>query len=322
MLALILLPAASLLWSSGAAGDEPQDLLVAAYCLLLCYVGVAGTLARRPVLADGLAGLMLLGGNLAAVAAVVGWALADAGGPARLEGLWGIDNPVHASVLLLGSSLPVLALVLAGQRSRWWLVALVAPLGFVLLAGARTAAAAFLLVILAPAAVRRPRAAVWVLVGALALAAAGVLVLGTDAAVEIWLSRGLSYRDEVWAQVWAAYRQCPALLGCGIATPLTVELGGVSGERAHSIFFAALYHQGLLGLTVFLGALGWLLWRGLRSGSAQARGWAWMLGYVLLANVTSGDHVLVRATLFWPSFWIPVMLLAARGGESSRPAPP
>ncbi len=321
MLLLVLAPALSLLWSSGAGGDARQDLLIAAYCLLWCYFGVARVLARRNDLSGYLVVLILLAGNVAAAVSLLAWGLADDTGPARLVGVWGIDNPVHASVLLLGSTLPVLVAVAAG-RARWWLLALPLPLAFALLAGARTAAAAYLLTVLALVGMHRPRALAWVVVAAAGMTVLAVAFVGIERASEIWLARGLSYRDVVWQQVWAAYQACSALLGCGIATPLLVELAGVEGDRAHSIFFAALYHQGLLGLGVFLGALGWLLLRGLRGDAMQVRGWAWMLGFVLLANVTSGDHVLVRGSLFWPGFWIPVMVLAARGGESSPPGRP
>ena len=43
----------------------------------------------------------------------------------------------------------------------------------------------------------------------------------------------------------------------------------------------------------------------------RRRDWAVVLVYVLLASTTSGDHVLVRTTLFWCYFWLPVMVLAA-----------
>lgn len=319
---LVTAPALSLTWSAGAGADGARDLLLAAYCVLWCYFGVAQVLTQRPSFADALAGGMLLAGNLAAAAALLAHGAAGADTPARLPGLWGIDNPVHASVLLLGSTLPMLAHVLSSRWPRWWLIALLLPLAFVVLAGARTAAAAYVIVVLALVCSKRPRAAVWVAAVACALAVFGVAIVGIEGVSEIWLSRGLSFRDVVWRQVWVAFQECPALVGCGIATPLTVEFGGVEGGRAHSIFMAALYHQGFLGLLLFLGALVWLLVR--RAGTA-ARGWAWMLGFVLLANATSGDHVLVRASLFWACFWIPVMVLAASSATlrgSSTPAPP
>jgi O-antigen ligase len=193
----------------------------------------------------------------------------------------------------------------------------------VAVAGARSAAAAYLVVLLGMAAAWRPRAALWVVAGAVLLGAAAVVILGSDVMGEVWLARGLSFRDVVWQQVLAAYEGCNALIGCGLAAPPHVELGSRIGERAHSILLATLYYQGLLGLIVFVAGLGWLLWRGLRHpASPDHRGWACMLGYALLANLTSGDHILVRGELFWLYFWLPAMVTAAMSRGTPPPARP
>ena len=324
MLLLVLTPVVSLVWSTAFDPDEIKDLVVAGYCVLSIYLGVAASLAARSALADDLALLMLVAGNVAGGAAVAQWLSSAPGDAARLEGIWGIDNPVHGSVLLLAVTLPVLFNVLRGRRHPGWCAAMIIPVCFVLLAGARSAAVAYLLIVLVMTATWRLKTAAWVLAGTLLLAVVATVLLGPGAIQEVWLSRGLSFRDLVWPQVWSEYRGCNPALGCGIATPLVVDLDGVPSTRAHSIFLAALYHQGFLGLLVFITALCWLLWSGVRSRAAHpsGSGWAWMLAYVLLANVTSGDHVLVRASLFWPCFWLPAMVLAVTGRESSPRATP
>lgn len=317
LLLLVSMPLLSLAWSTGASADELKRLLIAAYCVLAIYVGVSQLLEFRPSLATTLAILMLLAGNFAGAAAVAYWAVSTPpAGAFRLEGLWGLNNPVHASVLLLGGTLPVLYQTLRGERSWRWLFALVLPVCFVVVAGARAAAGAYLLVVVAMAGAWKPKAVAFVLLSTITLVGAALLLLGAGNIEEVWVARGLSYRDVVWQQVWSAYRECNFAVGCGLATPLSVNVGGIEGERAHSIFMATLFRQGALGLAVFIGGLGWLLWHGFRSDCTAVRGWACMLGYVLLANLTSGDHVLVRASLFWPSFWIPVMVIASSGRES------
>lgn len=326
VLLLVLTPCISLLWSRSPDLDRIKDLLVAAYVLLAIYLGVAWVLERRSVFADRLAVLLLLAGSAAGAFAIGHWASRDTPpGAMRLEGLWGIDNPVHASVLLLGGTLPVISQILDRRRSLWWLVGAIVPIAFIALAGSRAAAGAYLIVVLVMAATSNLKAAAGVFGGALLIGAGAMLVLGMDLIEEVWLSRGISFRGVVWEQVWDAYRSCNPAVGCGLATPIVVDVGGVPGTRAHSIFLAALYHQGLLGLVVFLGSLGCLLRRGFRgaerSGGAP-RDWSWMLAYVLLANATSGNHVLVRAALFWLCFWLPVMMVAATSRESSLPTNP
>ncbi len=318
VLSLVLPPLLSLAWSSGAGPDALKRLSIAAYCLLLVYLGAARLLPRWRHLVDPLAVLMLMAGNVASLAAVVSWLIyGSSPGVIRLEGVWGLDNPVHGSILLLASTLVVLWQIVTGRRGLVWLGAMIVPLTYVMLAGSRMAMAAYLVVVIAMVASQGRRAAGVVAGSILGVAAITVGLVGVDTAAEIWLARGISFRDVVWEQVWLAYRECNPLIGCGIGTPLDIGFGGVASHRAHSIFLAALYHQGLLGLAIFAGALGWLVHRGFRYGG-RVQGWVWALGFVLLANLTSGHHVLVRASLFWPCFWIPVMILAATGTGSSR----
>lgn len=323
LLLAVLPPCVSLIWSTSVSADTSKDLLIAAYCILAIYFGVAWVLRTRPRLAEQLPVLMLIAGNVAGAVAVARWLASLPGAEVmRLEGVWGIDNPVHASVLLLVATLPVLFQVLHRARHRLWLMGLAIPIAFVVLAGSRAAAASYVVILMAMTIGRSFRWAAGILVAFLTIGVAAVVVIGADALGEIWLSRGISFRDVVWSQVWDRYLDCNLLLGCGTATPLQITFGGVVGARAHSIFVAALYHQGVLGLGLLLLALGWLLWHGVRSRNAMAQVWSWMLAYVVLANTTSGDHVLVRATLFWPSFWLPVMVTAAMCRESSAQASP
>ena len=300
---LLAMPALSLAWSGPVAGEHAKDLLLAAYCILIIYLGVAHLARRSPQSFELLQQILLLGANLGALLSLGHWAATD--GALRLTGVLGLDNPVHASVLLLAATLPVHLGIAAGRLRRRWLWSCAAPLAFVLFAGSRTALAAYLVVV-AVILGSRLRLRTLVASGLLLGLAGGAALLGSDALRAIWLDRGLSFRPEIWAQTFSAFAACNPLVGCGIGAPLKVEyLPGIVTDRAHSLYVAALYHQGLAGLAVLLGALGWLLYR------ARRRDWAIMLAYALFASVTSGDHILVRATLFWCYFWLPVMVLAA-----------
>ena len=359
---LLAVPLLSLAWSGPVAGEIAADLLLAAWCVLLIYLGVAHLVRQSPLAIERLRQTLLLGANLGALISLVHWAAGyDAGFP-RLPGALGLDNPVHGSVLLLAATLPVWIRFAEGSVRPWWLLAVAAPCAFALLAGSRTALAAYIVMVAFLLRPRfRPRAmATGILVLVVASAAA---IFGSDTLRAIWLDRGLSYRPEIWGQAWAAWLACNPLIGCGVAAPLEVEyLPGIVTGRAHSLYVAALYHQGIVGAAVFLGISLWLLFRagddpfvidearGLAptpiipnspqsperppgtqdrqdegrgdlatDGSAPAtirvrrRDWATMLAYVLLASATSGDHILVRTTLFWCYFWLPVMVLAASG---------
>lgn len=331
--ALLAMPVLSLAWSGPVAAESAGDFLLAAYCVLLIYVGVAHLVRHSPQVIERLQQTLLLGANLGALISLGDWiASYDASFP-RLPGALGLDNPVHGSVLLLAATLPVWNRFAERSVRPWWLLAVVAPCAFALLAGPRTALAAYVLVV---AFVLRPRFPPRAMTAAaLLLVAAGVAALyGSDALRAIWLDRGLSYRPQIWGQAWEAYLACNPLTGCGIAAPLAVEyLPGIVTDRAHSLYVAALYHQGILGAAAFLGVALWLLFcargvplvrrdrpghpGGTPAAPVQAtpqlrrRDWAVILVYALLASTTSGDHILVRTTLFWCYFWLPVMVLAA-----------
>ena len=312
---LVGLPALSLAWGDSLSSEEVADLLLAAYCILAVHLGVAGLVERCPQAFNLLRHGLLLATNLGALLCIGHWALNYDPDAPRLTGWMGLDNPVHASILLLAATLPVWDRIARRRLRLRWLLTCLAPFAFALLAGARMAVAAYVVVVLLQLR-GRLRLAVAVSVGALAGLAGLAAWVGGEALVAIWLGRGLSYRPVIWAETWAAYQACNPLIGCGVASPLAIEYApGAVADRAHSLYLATLHHQGLLGLAALVAVCGWLLHCGLaKPGGAPrrvSRDWAWMLGYALLASVTSGDHVLVRTTLFWCYFWLPVMVLAA-----------
>ena len=256
---LLAMPLLSLAWSGPVAGESAADLLLAGYCILLIYLGVAHLTRRAPHALERFLQALLLGANLGALLSLGHWAATWNPEWPRLAGWLGLDNPVHASVLLLAATLPVCTGIAGGRLRLRWAWAGVAPVAFVLLAGPRTALVAYLMVVALVCGPRlRPRT---MLAGAVVLGlAGGAALIGSDALRSIWLDRGLSWRPEIWGQTWSAFMSCNPLIGCGVATPLAVEyLPGVVTDRAHSLYVAAIYHQGVLGTAVFLGALGWLL---------------------------------------------------------------
>ena len=336
--ALLALPTLSLAWGDSPAFEDAADLLLAAYCILAIHLGVAGLAARRPEAFESLRNALLLAANLGALLCIGHWALNYDPDAPRLTGWLGLDNPVHASILLLAATLPTWDRIAHRQLRLRWLLTCLAPFAFALLAGARMALAAYLVMVILLLR-GRLRLAAAASVGAVAGLAGLAIWVGGEALGAIWLGRGLSFRPVIWAETWAAYEACNPWIGCGIASPLAIEYApGAIADRAHSLYLAALHHQGLLGLAALMAISGWLLHCGLvKPGSAKghpfppsdgaARDWAWMLGYALLASATSGDHVLVRTTLFWCYFWLPVMVLAATasdaftGKESWRASP-
>ena len=341
--ALLAMPLLSLAWSESVSGETAGDLLVAGYCILVIYVGVAHLVRHRPQDVQQLKWALLLAANLGALLSLGHWAASYESSAPRLTGALGLDNPVHGSIQLLAVTLPVWNGIAERRLRLHWLLACLAPFAFALLAGPRTALAAYGLLV---AFALRQRVGLPMLVGASLLAGlAGVAVLyGSEALKAIWLDRGLSFRPQIWAQAWSAYLDCNPLIGCGIGTPLQIEyIPDAVTDRAHSLYVAAIYHQGVLGFLVFLAVFFRLLggpgflFAGRQPGggrqppgvttASSRRDFTLMLAFVLLASATSGDHIVVRTTLFWCYFWLPVMVLAAAAGgwvseRESSPADP
>ena len=328
--ALLAIPLLSLAWSESVSSDTAGDLLVAGYCILMIYLGVAYLVRRRPQDVVQLKWALLLAANLGALLSLGHWAASYDSAAPRLTGALGLDNPVHGSIQLLAVTLPVWNGIAERRLRLRWLCACIAPLAFALLAGPRTALAAYALVAAFALRVRfRPAT---IVTAALVAGIVGVAALfGSDALKAIWLDRGLSFRPQIWAQAWSAYLDCNPLIGCGIGTPLAIEyIPEAVTDRAHSLYVAAIYHQGVLGTLVFLAVFVRLLGGprllfadrerqvgrppGGTSMVNARRDFTLMLAFVLIASATSGDHIVVRTTLFWCYFWLPVMVLTAAAG--------
>ncbi len=311
--ALLAMPLLSLAWSAAISLEHVLDFMISGWCILAIHVGVTELVRQQPQTVEQVKQGLLLAANLGAVLAIGHWLSTMDPGYPRLMGWLGLDNPIHASILLLSTTLPVCNSVRQHRLPARWLLACAAPCAFAVLSSSRSALGAYLLVVLLAL---RPnlRVLCWLGGGALATLVGVAVLLGPDGFQVIWLDRGLSFRPIIWAEFWAAFGHCNPLVGCGATGNVEIELSnGEVAHTAHSLYLAILHHQGLLGLATFLAVVGWLLGSAYRQSTptAPARDWVLMLAYALLASVTSGDQILVRTTLFWCYFWLPVMVLAA-----------
>lgn len=315
LMILIGFPLLSLAWSDGIEPHGVRSLFVAGYCIFTIYIGMVQLVDARPRDLERLKNVLLAAAVFSSALSLGNWLLSDQAGVWRLQGVLGLNNPVHASILLLAATLPAVRRMTLDRAGLGWLAACILPWLFVVLAGARAAMGAYLIIVVLLLTGRRDlRGNVMVGICAVVVIASALALAGFDGFRDIWLARGVSYRNVIWAQVWAQFRDCDPIIGCGIGSPLSITLGAQDSSRPHSIFLGALYYQGVLGLLAFFTALGYLMFRALReagSGVIDHRDWAVMLGFALLANLTSGDHIMVRATLFWSYFWLPVMVIAS-----------
>ncbi|MCZ6854390.1 MAG: hypothetical protein O7G86_10770, partial [Gammaproteobacteria bacterium] len=218
---LVMLPLLSLAWSNGIEARGVRALFVAGYCILAVYFGLVHLMDARPRDLERLKHLLLAGAIVASGISVVHWLLTAPSWFGRLIGVLGLNNPVHASILLLATTLPAVRRIGLDRAGLGWLAACVLPWMFVLLAGPRAAMGAYVIVaglLLTARGSLRSNAIVGIC--AVAVASAMFAVAGFDEFQAIWLDRGISYRNVIWAQLWAQFRDCNPLIGCGIGSPL------------------------------------------------------------------------------------------------------
>lgn len=317
--AFIVLLSLSIAWTS--ADDGASSLLRRPLYVLLLFAASFGVAcARRERLLQAL--------RLAAVIAIVAAAVTVGdfllrGGSDRLNGLGALYNPLLTSHVY-GFFLAVWIASWMSARRLFAALPMVAvlALGALLLAtGSRTPLVALVATVLWLAALGGGRKG---LVACAALAAAGVVLVAL--LPEALLSRGLSYRPEIWARTLELIRTAP-LFGHGYDAPLVLEIPGLDFliRDPHNLLLAVLYQTGAAGLALWALLYGTALlscWRHRRDPLVFVC--AAPLMYGLMAGMTEGGSFLSRPKEHWFLVWIPLTLLAAalatRTSDVQKPA--
>lgn len=113
--------------------------------------------------------------------------------------------------------------------------------------------------------------------------------------------RGLSYRPQIWQDVWRRLvDECGLLQGCGYDGYLF--LGQYT--QAHNSYLGMLYAEGLVGVIPIVVLFGWLCWHGLRSGSK------WFQLALIGAGglLTTSGGIISSPNPYWIYFWIPIFM--------------
>lgn len=150
------------------------------------------------------------------------------------------------------------------------------------------------------------------------LALMSMLVVGGAVVValfwEMLISRGSSFRLDLWSMVLALIEQRP-WIGYGYEATLGLELPGTGGyivSEPHNFALGVLYYTGILGFTPWLFMQVWGLyssWRH-RVQPLFILASAWLV-YGIGAGLTEGGGILPRPKEHWYLLWIPLALIAA-----------
>ncbi len=228
----------------------------------------------------------------------------------RLQGHGALYNPLLTShVFGFFMALAVATWIVQRRAFPLPTVAACALLGTVLLAtGSRTPMVGISVTAMWLAALsndRRGLAAVAVL--------AAVALLVAVWTPDLLVSRGLSYRPEIWNDALRQIKEAP-IFGRGYEHPLQIHVEGISYPFTdpHNIVLAVLYDGGLVGLGLWLwlyGAAVFSCWQHRRQPIVFVCSAA--LIYGLAASMTEGRAFLSRPKEHWFLIWIPLALVTA-----------
>ncbi len=148
----------------------------------------------------------------------------------------------------------------------------------------------------------------WFLIGATAIVAAIVGVLGYDALAYEFGTRGVTYRDEIWEAVisrmdghwWFGHGIGAPLAGISIAGGLNIV------HNTHNLYLEVLYQTGLVGLSLLMAMMAGIVWRLLRSDERLAV--LWLAVFVAMAAVMLVElrSFIGSPNLVWIWFWLPL----------------
>lgn len=141
------------------------------------------------------------------------------------------------------------------------------------------------------------------------LAGALLLVFYSDTLI----SRGVSYRPEIWANAWQQILEAP-WLGHGYDAPMKIWISGSDFAMAdpHNMWLAVLYYCGVIGLVLWV-----TLYAVAFRFAWQHRQQPWvmissaLLVFGLAASMTEGGSFLSRPKEHWFLIWIPMSLMVA-----------
>ncbi len=247
----------------------------------------------------------------------------------RLWGLGALHNPIQAgSILLVYFALGHFMLTRVGRSfSKNEKILLGASLTSVcvavLLSESRAPIGAMLLYLVYLGGLqlfRKPGVGEVLAVAGIASAIIGAVALlyGGDSYLQQLLSRGMSYRMDIWTG-YLEYPPTSWWVGFGAGTPADVlpaaeaywAPNGVPITHAHNLFIGTLAETGIIGLSFLLVMIG-LVIKGivkLGVGVEEKLRLLGVLGLVFLLTLTGSHTVVSSIKAVWLFLWIPVVFL-------------
>ena len=324
ILALLGYLTLSSFWSTPFEMRDFLSVLTRAVLIFFFVVAFAEA-QQRGQLRRWLARALAVVGSLATAAAIVVYVVTD---PAdgRLNGLGQLDTNVIAALVFGVVLIFVFDVVMTDASRAWRRMAMLAALVIVpaiVLTDSRTAIVSGVIgcgVFLLAHRVRDPQRFVAGVI-ALAVILAGILagLIASEETRDVLLPRGDSFRPGIWAVAVDRIADGHVWFGLGIATPDNVTVDETEFLHPHNMYLSVAYQGGLLGLTLLVVLVLWVL-NELRRNYADrdAKLALGVLGVALPAYLLDGHELLDKVGSTWFLFWLPVAVALGLRWRSPR----
>ena len=312
--------AATSLWSTPF--DARAALSQVTRALLgLCFVVAVAEGFRVDWFRGRMTAALALCGGGAACAAVVMF-LADPPADGRLNGLGQLDAHIRAALCFGVSLVCALAWLTETRSASWRAVAAVVAVFLavaVAFSGSRNAWVSVSFGCLAYVTCRyAPERGLLAACGAaLALVLAALAAaLWFDPTRDALLSRGDSYRPDIWAEILRRVLDQGLWFGNGVLSDDSVSVGGLVMPHPHNLYLAVLFQGGVVGLTLFLCVVALSL-RTLLAHieEREAKLALGIFAIALPAYLLDGYELVDKIGWTWLLFWLPVAISTGLGSR-------
>ncbi|MCY4343448.1 MAG: O-antigen ligase family protein [Gammaproteobacteria bacterium] len=302
------------LWSEGSQPGDALSMLSRATQVLLFAVALAECQIRGE-LQRWLGRTLAVAGVLAALAGLALF-LMDNSENGRLVGLGQLDNNVVAA-LIFG----VVLILVAGEALRepdglWRRISafgIVVMAAAVLLSDSRNGQISAMLgvgiLFIAHRAADRQRFAAAVLGMGVILMAVLAALTANEAARNLVLPRGDSFRPAIWLAALHAVADGGLWFGRGILTDDTLVTAVGEFPHPHNMYLSVLFQGGLVGVALFAALIAAVVRTLLdHYGHRDAKLALGILGLALPAWLLDGHELIDKVGMTWFLFWLPVAI--------------
>lgn len=160
--------------------------------------------------------------------------------------------------------------------------------------------------------------------GLLAACGAAFALVAAAVAVALWfepsrdalLSRGDSYRPDIWAEILRRVAEHGPWFGNGVLTDDSVTVDGLLLPHPHSMYLAVLFQGGVVGLALFVLLVGAALKTLLAHlAEPEAKLALGILAIALPAWLLDGYELVDKIGWTWMLFWFPVAVAVGLGSR-------